>query len=128
MARKHLLYLVACTILFSSSACSNEDLIEETELVSESQITPPHRIKANLNPKDYNVNIDMVKGYLMLTKRIDDLRSITPLTIEEDTLAWAVQYRKGWQVLSGDILNDRLLWRHSVFWPNQFESFSYCLL
>lgn len=102
MKRKHLLYLVACAILFSSTACSNDDLIEETELVSETQIEHPHRIMANLNLKDYNVNIDMVKGYLRLTKRIDDMRSITPLTIDQDTLAWAVQYQKGWQVLSGD--------------------------
>ena len=97
-----LLYLVVCSVLFSSTACSNDDLIEETELVSETQIKHPHRIMANLNPKDYNVNIDMVKGYLRLTKRIDDMRSITPLTIDQDTLAWAVQYQKGWQVLSGD--------------------------
>lgn len=103
MKRNHLLlYLVACVILFSSTACSNDDLIEETELVSETQIKHPHRIMSNLNPKDYNVNIDMVKGYLRLTKRIDDMRSITPLTIYQDTLAWAVQYQKGWQVLSGD--------------------------
>lgn len=103
MKRNHLLlYLVACVILFSSTACSNDDLIEGTELVSETQIKHPHRIMSNLNPKDYNVNIDMVKGYLRLTKRIDDMRSITPLTIDQDTLAWAVQYQKGWQVLSGD--------------------------
>ena len=102
MKRKHLLYLVACAILFSSTACSNDDLIEETELVSESLVKHPHRIMANLNPKDYNVSIDMVNGYLRLTKKINELRSITPLTIEQDTLAWAVQYQKGWQVLSGD--------------------------
>ena len=102
MTRKHLLYLVACAILFSSTACSNDDLFEETELVSESQVKYPHRIKPNLNPKDYNVNIDMVNGFLRLTKKINELRSITPLTIEQDTLAWAVQYQKGWEVLSGD--------------------------
>lgn len=102
MTRKHLLYLVACAILFSSTACSNDDLFEETELVSESQVKYPHRIKPNLNPKDYNVNIDMVNGFLRLTKKINELRSITPLTIGQDTIAWAVQYQKGWQVLSGD--------------------------
>ena len=68
MKRKHLLYLVACAILFSSTACSNDDLIEETELVSESQVKHPHRIMTNLNPNDYNVNINMVNGYLRLTK------------------------------------------------------------
>lgn len=103
MKRKHLLlYLVACAILFSSTACSNDDLMEETDLVLETQVKHPHRIIANLSPKDYNVNIDMVNGYLRLTQRINELRSITPLTIDQDTLAWAVQYQKGWQVLSGD--------------------------
>ena len=88
--------------IIAITGCNADDMIENVMCEKESQFAYPHRIMSNLNPKDYNVNIDMVNGYLRLTKRIDDLRSITPLTIDQDTLAWAVQYQDGWQVFSGD--------------------------
>lgn len=104
MKRNHFLLLFVVTILvFTITACTTDDLIEEIVPEMESPFKNPKRVKANPNPKDFKVNIDMVNGYLKLTKRFNELRSIMPLSIDEDTLAWVVQYHDGWQVLSGDI-------------------------
>ena len=48
------------------------------------------------------VSEDMLSEYLKITKKLSSVSSIIPLLKDNDTLAYFVQYFKGWDVISAD--------------------------
>ena len=101
MNTKILLVLLAMSFLFMSCegdeylASINQDSQMKKEILGENKMS--RKVSDN-----YSVSFEMIRGYLRITKRNQDVISIEPLILECDTLAWIVQYKDGWQVLSGD--------------------------
>lgn len=96
------LILMALTISTLFVACNSDETLVDLETDSLIKEELHGTAKLDLSPNDFDVNIEMVNGYLKFTKRIHDVSDIKPLTLDSDTLAWLVQYKEGWAVLSGD--------------------------
>ena len=51
---------------------------------------------------DYKVDYQLLQKYLKVSGKSVRLMEITPLVVYNDTLAYCIQYDKGWEIVSGD--------------------------
>ena len=92
--KKELMYLIAAGLLLTS--CNETDLLETSPIETSVQ-----RV-ASVSTADYSVTRQMLDKYLHVTHKSDSMESIVPIVKDRDTLAYCVNYSKGWALISAD--------------------------
>ena len=94
--KHHLINLFVGIFLFIS--CTQDEILNHAV----EQPVATRSVEETAQVDDYKVNNQLLQKYLKSIKKDTDVKSITPLIREGNTLAYAVQYSQGWDVVSGD--------------------------
>ena len=89
-----LLYLLF--ILFSHSCSSDENFIEENDILFKAEVTP------SVNETDMRVTLQLLDSYLKISGKLSHVISVVPVLDDLDTLAYYVEYDHGWDLIAGD--------------------------
>ena len=89
--------MLALTLL---SCSKNEDAISPDETCTSKPLALSF-MKADAE-QNFAVSKEMLKEYLVVSKKSSNITSIKPLTRESDTLAFFVEYLNGWDIVSAD--------------------------
>ena len=100
--KKNLLSFIVLLMFFQS--CS----VEKSITPKDNKIFSLPIFNENVK-NDYLVSVDVLKEYLSVTKKLQNVDSIIPLVSENDTLVYFVKYKKGWDVIPADIRVESVL-------------------
>ena len=89
--------MLALTLL---SCSKNEDAIPPDQTCTSKPLALPS-MKADAE-QNFAVSKEMLKEYLVVSKKSSNVTSIKPLTRGDDTLAFYVEYLNGWDIVSAD--------------------------
>lgn len=97
---KHL-FIIATMLAFTLLSCSkNEDAVSPDETCTSKPLALSF-MKADTE-QNFAVSEEMLKEYLVVSKKSSNVTSIKPLTRGNDTLAYFVEYLNGWDIVSAD--------------------------
>lgn len=85
--------IIGCDKSMEIIFCNNED----SHVIVESLNT-----KSDIKSQEYFVSKDEAKRLAGILKPKNDVLTLVPVTIEEDTLIWVINYDKGWIAISAD--------------------------
>ncbi len=97
---KHLCIIATMLALTLLSCSKNEDAISPDETCTSKPLALSF-MKADAE-QNFAVSKEMLKEYLVVSKKSSNVTSIKPLTRESDTLAFFVEYLNGWDIVSAD--------------------------
>ncbi len=98
-AIRYFMIVVLSTVFLCS--CSQNEILNEPDLGAFSSIKQEISINGNAN-ENYSVSRSMVEKFLRLRGREVQVRQISPVIEDGDTLAFYVEYNEGWELLSAD--------------------------
>ena len=97
---KHLCIIATMLALTLLSCSKNEDAISPDETCTSKPLALSF-MKADAE-QNFAVSKEMLKEYLVVSKKSSNVTSIKPLTRGDDTLAFYVEYLNGWDIVSAD--------------------------
>ena len=97
---KHLCIIATMLALTLLSCSKNEDAISPDETCTSKPLALSF-MKADAE-QNFAVSKEMLKEYLVVSKKSSYVTSIKPLTRGDDTLAFYVEYLNGWDIVSAD--------------------------
>ncbi|MBQ8224873.1 MAG: C10 family peptidase [Bacteroides sp.] len=85
--------------LFLFASCSQDEVLNE---VAKTATVSTRVTETSSTAIDYKVSLRLLQSYLDFAKKNVEVQSIIPLVREGDTLAYAVQYSQGWDIIAAD--------------------------